>query len=73
MSELEPVLRCDSCHILIRVSTIHKIGSCPDCGNRRMRNLLVLKNEQEMQQIKDWGFHDLAAKFEEVGEEVAGE
>ena len=58
----DPVLRCDSCQALVRRITIHKHGSCTECGNRRMRNLTVF-NEQEKQQMEDWGFHSFVAEF----------
>ena len=64
----DPVLRCDSCQALVRRSTLHKLGSCNKCGNRRVRNLSVF-NEKEEQQIKDWGFVEFLKEFEVVADE----
>jgi len=65
MEELtvDPVLRCDSCNVLVRLTTLHSLGSCDKCGNRRVKNVSVM-DEKEIAQIKDWGFEDFAALFE---------
>lgn len=59
---LDPVLRCDSCQALVRRATIHKLGACGVCGNRRMRNLSVF-SEEEKKQMEGWGLHDFVAEF----------
>jgi len=64
----DPVLRCDSCHILVRRTTLHKLGSCDSCGNRRMRNVTIF-NEDEKAQMEGWGFADFVAEFVEVDDE----
>ena len=64
----DPVVRCDSCRALILRSSIHTLGLCPKCGNRRIRNVLVLSTE-EMFQLKQWGIDPkFIALFEEVEE-----
>ena len=63
MSSVDPVLRCDSCQALVKVTTLHKLGSCNKCGNRRMRSLTVL-SEKERNKLAAWGFHDLLKEFE---------
>jgi hypothetical protein len=62
-----PVIRCDSCHALVRRSTIHAVGACDKCGNRRMRNLTVF-NEEEKKQMEAWGLHEFVAEFGAVNE-----
>ncbi|MAH47227.1 hypothetical protein CMI37_15490 [Candidatus Pacearchaeota archaeon] len=64
----DPIVRCDSCQALVRRGTIHKLGCCDKCGNRRMRNVLIIK-ENEMQICKDWDLDaDFLALFEETDE-----
>lgn len=67
MSDLDPILRCDSCSALVRVGTIHKIGCCDKCGNRRMRSLTIV-SEQEIEQMENWGFLDFASEFKGVAD-----
>lgn len=64
---LDPVIRCDSCQALIRRTTVHGLGACDQCGNRRMRNLTVF-NEDEKKQMEAWGFHEFVAEFGVVHE-----
>jgi DNA-directed RNA polymerase subunit RPC12/RpoP len=59
---LDPVIRCDSCQALVRRTTVHSVGACDKCGNRRMRNLHVF-NEEEKKQLEEWGFGEFAAEF----------
>ena len=49
-------------------TTLHKVGACSKCGNKRMRNLTVM-NEIENAQIKEWGFVDFANEYEVVADE----
>ena len=67
MSDVGPVLRCDSCQALVRRETVRSLGSCDKCGNRRMRNL-TLFNESEKEQLLAWGLHDFVAEFGVVDE-----
>jgi len=62
---LDPVLRCDSCQTLLKRETLHKIGSCSKCGNKRMRNLTVF-DEDERDQMLDWGFDEFVSEYELV-------
>ena len=48
----DPVVRCTECSELLLREVIHKLGMCSKCGNKRMRNVLVLSVE-EMQELKD--------------------
>ena len=61
----DPVLRCDSCQALVKRTTLHKLGKCPACGNKRMRNLTVF-NDEEKAQLEAWGFAEFAAEYGEV-------
>jgi uncharacterized CHY-type Zn-finger protein len=61
----DPVVRCDSCAKITLTSELKRIGCCPNCGNRKVRNLLVF-NEQELAQMKAWGVDpDFLAVFEQ--------
>ncbi len=64
----DPVLRCDSCSALVRRTTLHKLGSCDKCGNKRIRAVDVF-SEDEAVQIKDWGFDDFLSEFQEIDDE----
>lgn len=59
----DPVLRCDSCQKLVKRTTLHKLGCCPDCGNKRVRNLTVF-NHTEKAQMEKWGFQDFVDEYE---------
>jgi rRNA maturation endonuclease Nob1 len=65
---IDPVLRCDSCSELVKVETLHKLGVCPKCGNKRIRNLTVF-NDEERDQMIAWGYGDFLAEFEAVADE----
>lgn len=64
-SAVDPVLRCDSCQELVRLETIHQLGTCHKCGNKRMRSLTILSSD-EKRKLQDWGFDELVALFEPV-------
>jgi DNA-directed RNA polymerase subunit RPC12/RpoP len=63
----DPVLRCDSCQTLVKRETLHKVGACPKCGNRRVRNVTVF-DEVEKAQLEAWGFHEFVADFAGVAD-----
>lgn len=63
----DPVLRCDSCQVLIRRETLRKIGSCHKCGNKRVRNVNVFSPE-ERDQIEEWGYLSFLDEFEGVAD-----
>lgn len=65
MSDLDPVLRCDSCRVLVRVTSLHKLGCCDKCGNKRMRNV-TLFNDAERATMEAWGETEFLAQFSEV-------
>jgi DNA-directed RNA polymerase subunit RPC12/RpoP len=65
--ELDPVFRCDSCHRLVLLTSIHKIGTCPRCGNKRVRNVTVF-DDQERAQMVNWGLVDFVNQFSEVAD-----
>lgn len=66
----DPVVRCDSCQVVVRAETIRKLGMCPDCGNRRVKNVLMMKPE-EMARCKEWGVDpEWIALFHEVNDNV---
>ena len=64
----DPVLRCDSCQALIKRTALHKFGACTKCGNKRMRNLTIINDEEKLQ-MEDWGFYAFANEYEAVGDE----
>ena len=49
----DPVLRCDSCNKLILTKDVHKIGTCPRCGNRRVREVRNY-NDDDLPILKSW-------------------
>ncbi len=64
----DPVLRCDSCNELVKRTTLHKLGNCGKCGNKRVRNLTVF-NDEEKAQMEAWGFHDFVNEYEAIDDE----
>jgi len=50
----DPVVRCDSCSKINLTQKFRDLGCCPNCGNRKIRNLLVF-NSEELAQMKEWG------------------
>jgi len=61
----DPVVRCDSCNNLIQREAIQEKGLCPECGNRKVRNVQTF-NSKELQQMKDWNIDpDFIGLFEE--------
>jgi hypothetical protein len=66
----DPVLRCDACQELMRAEVLRKQGMCV-CGNRRVKNVLTLRGQEEMDQIAAWGIDpEWMALFEEVDEDA---
>lgn len=67
MSEQEhdPAVRCDSCQKILMADELVKVGCCPHCGNRRIRSITVC-NEDELQQLLDWGFKDMVTEYQEA-------
>jgi len=65
---IDPALRCDSCQEIVKLSTLHQLGCCPKCGNKRVKTITVM-NEKEKAKLKQWGFDDLLKEFEEVPDE----
>ena len=64
----DPVVRCDSCNIIIITKALAKAGCCPKCGNRRIRNVLAM-NDGEMTKLRERGIDENFIKlFEEVDE-----
>jgi hypothetical protein len=62
----DPIVRCDSCQAIVHRRHIHKMGCCTECGNRRFRNVLILK-ESEMKRLKKEGVDpEFLALFEGV-------
>lgn len=61
----DPVVRCDSCTKLVKAGLLKKLGACPNCGNKRVRNVTIF-NEEEKEQLTEWGFHDFLKEFEGV-------
>lgn len=65
---IDPIFRCDSCQGIVRLDTLHTIGCCDACGNKRMRNVTVLSPD-EHEKVHNWGFTDFLAKFQGVPDE----
>jgi hypothetical protein len=62
----DPVLRCDSCATLVFKEDLLKVGSCINCGSRKVRNVQIIKPE-EMNTMKHRNVDpDFIALFEEV-------
>jgi Zn finger protein HypA/HybF involved in hydrogenase expression len=60
----DPVVRCADCQALVTREEVRKFGMCPLCGNRRMRNVLVL-SEKEMSTLRRKGVgEEFLAEFE---------
>lgn len=64
----DPVLRCDACQKLLKRSSLHKLGKCRHCGNKRVRNVDVF-NEEEYEQMKEWGLDEFLKEFEATDED----
>ena len=64
----DPVLRCDSCQEVVKRKTLHKLGCCDKCGNKRVRPVTVF-SEEERAKLVEWGFGDFVSKFKEVSDE----
>ncbi len=61
----DPVVRCTECQRMITREEIHEDGCCPECGNRRMRNVLNMSPE-ERDKLREMGCHEFLSLFEEV-------
>jgi Zn finger protein HypA/HybF involved in hydrogenase expression len=48
----DPVVRCTECQSIVYREELTKIGQCPKCGNRRVRNVTTL-HDGEMKELKD--------------------
>jgi len=60
----DPVLRCDSCSSIVLSVDLKKYGRCPDCGNRKVRNLQVF-SEKEHETMLEWSVDpEFLAQFE---------
>jgi rRNA maturation endonuclease Nob1 len=59
----EPVYRCDACSKLVLIAALHSRGMCPECGNKRMRNVQAF-NDDERAQMTEWGLDDFLKEFE---------
>lgn len=58
----DPVVRCTECQRLITRAEIQVAGCCPDCGCRRVRNVLTLKDDEMARAKAEWP--EFAAIFE---------
>lgn len=64
----DPVVRCDSCTGIVKTEVLKRIGACPSCGNKRVRNVTVF-NEKERDQMTEWGFVRFVSEFGEIADE----
>ena len=68
---MDPVSRCCDCQKILFREQIQKLGMCPGCGNKRIRNVLVM-SEKEMADLKEKGVDpDFLALFEGVEDDAA--
>lgn len=64
----DPVVRCDSCINIIFTKDLRENGMCPQCGNRKVREIRQL-NHSEIDVLKGRGVDpDFIALFEPIGE-----
>ena len=42
----DPILRCDDCQALINRNQLRKFGCCNKCGNRKLKNVQLIKQEE---------------------------
>ena len=49
----DPVVRCDSCNRIVLREQLKKIGCCPHCGGRRVKELRIF-DEKELEQMQRW-------------------
>jgi len=61
----DPVVRCTDCQRIIYRQEVQTFGCCPDCGNKRVRNVLTLKQE-EKDSLEAKGLHEFLALFKGV-------
>jgi rRNA maturation endonuclease Nob1 len=62
----DPIVRCDSCHVIVHRRHIRKVGCCPSCGNRRFRNVLTLREDEMKKLVEDGVDSEFLAVFEGV-------
>lgn len=58
-------MRCDGCKGLVRIVSLHKIGCCDKCGNKRVKALDTI-NSSELNKLKEWGLTVFASAFEDL-------
>ena len=65
----DPIVRCCECNKIVIKLKLKEQGMCPYCGNRRVRNVLTMSDE-EMTKLKDQGVDTaFIALFEGVEDE----
>ena len=62
----DPVLRCDSCVKMVYAQDLRSLGMCRHCGNRRVRSLNILNDEERQELIDNNVDPDFIALFGEV-------
>lgn len=62
----DPVVRCEGCKKITKVETLRRVGVCPECGNRRMRNVTVFNGDELAWMKAQCIDADFIALFEEV-------
>lgn len=65
---VDPVVRCDACNKVVVREDVLKVGGCPSCGNRRVREVSTLTGE-EVAKLREW---DVDPAFLDSFEEVEG-
>ena len=64
---VDNILRCDSCQKLVKLKSIHNLGVCKHCGNKRFKSVLILSTE-ERNKLDSWGEHEFLKEFQAVEE-----
>lgn len=66
MSFTDPVVRCVDCASLITRQDVQKFGMCPNCGCKRVKNVLIM-NDKEINELKEKNISpEFIALFEPV-------
>ena len=61
----DPVIRCCDCQALIYRTVLRDKGTCPKCGNRRVRNVLAMSDEEMVALKRDEVDPEFLALFQE--------
>ena len=60
----DPVVRCTQCMDIIERMTLRKIGMCPRCGCRKVKEILTLTKE-EINWLNKKKYTDFTSQFKQ--------